>query len=293
MRNIIVILAAMAVAVSNATAQHTAGADDRSVKLRKQPGNVSYDFELTRGVTHAIVQPNFQFQSGDRFTLRVRVMTDSYVYVLNRTLVGSPDELRSNRQIRLVPDPAADPGPTPGTQAAPGRVPPAYSLVYPQSGDRLLKPGVVNLIPGSQMALEMDENPGVEQLVLVVSPRPLNIATMFNRTTGELKAPPKTGSSGQLDSISDVYTKLTRDLAEMARNAEVEEPAAPTRSWTLVPSEPAPGPPPGPDPKKGDNTSDLKKEPKPGPKPAPSCVAAPKAPKQPFLVEIVLAHYPA
>lgn len=302
MRKLIVMLAVLCFTAALSVAQQSAGLDERGIRLAKQPGNVRYDIELTRGTQHAIVQPDFQFQSGDRFTLRVRVAADSYVYVLNRTFVGAPDELRSSRQVRLVPNPASDSVP-PGVQSPDADRPaPPYTLVYPQSGSRRLKAGLVNLIPGSQLALEMDENPGVEHLVLVVSPEPLDLGTMFT-STGELKTPPGPGQAPQRDTSADVREKLRRELEQLARNAEFEE--APSRSIEFYPipsatpvaslNPPRPATNPGTPPKEATSPDrTAKQDAKQNPKVAfPVSVGAPKAPKQPYLVEIVLAHNPS
>ena len=127
-----------------AAAQQDAGLSERGVRLRQQSAHVTYDIELVRGTQRAIVPSSYKFQNGDRFALRVKVATPSYLYILSRTFVGPPDELRSSRQIRLVPNPASGAAPAPNS---PPSSAPAYSLLYPPSGDHLLKAGEVNLLP--------------------------------------------------------------------------------------------------------------------------------------------------
>jgi hypothetical protein len=311
---------AMCIGAAVAAGQQDPRLTDRGVRLRQQAAYVTYDIELVRGTQRAIVPANYRFQNGDRFALRVQVATPSYVYILNRTFVGSPDELRSNRQIRLVPNqnPEAAQGPNSPTSSSP-----AYSLVYPPSGDRLLKAKEVTLLPDSSMALEMDEHPGVEHLVLVVSPTPLKITSMFNPTTGELRVP-ESGAAGQSDRASEVQATLNQQLAEMARNVEVEESSVPARSIQFIRIEttpsPAVDPKPSPFPQAGTGSGPTAGSPVPvstaGPAPKgtpasvnpggavknpnsgakagvdPSSVGVPKQPEQPFLVDIVLAHYP-
>jgi hypothetical protein len=301
-----------------AAAEQEVGLSERGVRLRQQTANVTYDIELVRGTQRAIVPSSYKFQNGDRFALRVKVATPSYLYILSRTFVGPPDELRSSRQIRLVPNPA--PGTV--TPSSPPSRAPAYSLLYPPSGDRLLQAGEVNLLPEASMALEMDEHPGVEHLVLVVSPTPLKIASMFNPTTGELRVPGG-AAAGQQDRATELQTSLNHELAEMARNTEVEESSVPTRSIKFIKIETGPPPAAEPNPPSvaqagiGAGTPIVAPEPasasghasdsapapgdpsgavrnaKSAPKAGtdPSSVGVPKRPEQPFLVDIILAHY--
>jgi hypothetical protein len=167
---------------------------------------------------------------------------------------------------------------------------PAYNLVYPKSGSRQLKAGKLNVLPGSSMALEMDEHPGVEQLVLIVSPTPLRIGSMFDSVTGELKIP---GVVRQ-DTTAEVSTKLDQELAAMAKNAEAEESSVPSRSIVFIkineaPSVVPPGPttPPSPESPITPSSAVTQK-----PHVDTSSVVVPKRVGQPFLVDIVLAHYP-
>jgi hypothetical protein len=198
------IIALAIVAALGATAQSQPGQNaDGARNVRLRPGHVDYDIQLSRGADKAVVPVDYHFQSGDRLTLRVRVDKPSYVYVLNRTLVGSPDELKSSRQIKLIQEDAG----VPSVDAH------EFALVYPQSGHRLLKAGTVNLIPGSDFKLELDDNPGVEQLVMMVSPVQLSAKKIM---------------------------ASAKDIAEMHAN---------TRNIEFVAADTAPAPtPPGPSP---------------------------------------------
>ena len=268
---------------------------NRGVRLRQQPGNVTYDVELIRGTQRAIVPVTYEFKTGDRFALRVKVAAPSYVYVLNRTFVGSPDELKNNRQIKLVPDKAA---PADGGGDAPKGS--AYSLVYPAKGaNRLLRPGVVNIIPAPGQLMEMDENPGVEKLLVIVSPKPMDISRYFDPASGHVRTAPAAPAAGRKDSPGDVLGKLNSELASMAGNAEVEESS--DRAVTFVPVNKQPE-------TKKDSPFDPKPPvdtPKPpvppvnpggkvaGNGPGPRSTGAPVQPAKPYLIEITLAHYPA
>ena len=264
---------------------------NRGVRLRQQPGNVTYDVELIRGTQRAIVQVTYEFKTGDRFALRVKVAAPSYVYVLNRTFVGSPDELKNNRQIKLVPDKGA---PADGAGEAPKGS--AYSLVYPAKGaNRLLRPGVVNIIPAPGHLMEMDENPGVEKLLVIVSSKPMDLTRYFDGASGQVRTAPVAPAAGRKDSPGDVLGKLNAELASMAGNAEVEESS--DRAVTFVPvkkpspTNPNPSGTPPPPPPPVNPTEPSVKAPVTGR--GPVSTGAPVQPAKPYLIEITLAHYPA
>jgi hypothetical protein len=273
---------------------------NRGVRLRQQPGNVTYDVELIRGTQRAIVPVSYEFKTGDRFALRVKVAAPSYVYVLNRTFVGSPEDLKSNRQIKLVPDKAAPAGGAEG--AAPQGSP--YSLVYPAKGaSRILRPGVINIIPAPGQLMEMDENPGVEKLLVIVSPKPIDLSRYFDGASGQVRSTPAAAAAGKQDSPGDVLGKLNAELTTMAGNAEVAESSDRAISFVPIssPKPPAPSVNPGPSP--GTPNPSGTAGPKPGPvaesKPVPKpgagpvSTGAPVQPAKPYLIEITLAHYPA
>jgi len=298
---------AAALALSMAALPAEPPAAQRGVRLRQQPSNITYDVELVRGTQRAIVPVNYDFKSGDRFALRVKVAAPSYVYVLNRTFNGAPAELRTNRQIRLVQDTAAQPASGPSSPPAPSPAPEGtpYTLVYPASGNRLLRPGVVNTIPGPSQLLEMDEVPGIEKLLIIVSPRPIDLGKYFDAATGKLRNSPVPASGqGKKDSPSDVLGKLNNDLAGMAANSDAVEADVPARMIVFVPannpSKPSPTAPPAPvAPAPQASDADAPKPPSaaPVPRPAPpvrvDSVGVPKKPTQPFLVEVTLSHFPS
>lgn len=274
---------------------------DRGVRLRQQPGNVTYDVELIRGTQRAIVPVSYEFKTGDRFALRVKVAAPSYVYVLNRTFVGSPDELKSNRQIKLVPDQAAPAGQA--GAAAPQGSP--YSLVYPAKGaTRILRPGVVNIIPAPGQLMEMDENPGVEKLLMIVSPKPIDLSRYFDGASGQVRSTPSAAAGGKQDSPADVLSKLNAELTTMAGNAEVAESSDRAISFVPISSPKPPAQAANPGPSAGTPNPSGTAAPKPGsvaeskpvpPKPGagPVSTGAPLQPSKPYLIEVTLAHYPA
>ncbi|MBV9506153.1 MAG: DUF4384 domain-containing protein [Acidobacteriia bacterium] len=228
--------------------------------LRRQPRNVSYGVLLIRNGQRMIVPNSYRFETGDRFALRVRVASDSFVYLLNRTFSGQPDVLRSNHRIRLMPPPNASP-----QQSLPDDArSTAYTLVYPPSGHRLLRAGEIQAVPDANMAMEMDEHPGMEQLLLVVSPTRL----IFPE-------------------LPDTSNLFEQRLRQMANNTDAVEASANTPPLVLQPSV-------GDFPAAPRSAVVNKRSPRP---PAtagslsPEGISAPKNPREPFLVEVVLAHY--
>ncbi len=260
-----------------------AGAQDedrlstRGVLLRRQPGGLTYDIELIRGAERGIVATGYRFRSGDRFAIRVRLTRDAYVYVLNRTYAGEPDELRSTRQIRLVPNPPAAPENRPDATETGSPL----AVIYPASGHRLLRAGAVHLLPAADMALEMDEHPGLEQIVLIVSPIPLAHSWLVRRASSAGNGEPRRDAA---DDAAEM-----RDLRQMAANAETEEPANASREIMLIPK---PGTAPGAaagKPAGGDKPAASEEAKQAAGSPA--TASRPIAPEKPFAVEFLLAHF--
>ena len=78
--------------------------------------------------TPRVVPSDHPFKTGDHFRLRVELNRAGYVYLLNRTLVGAPDLLRSKGIVALQTE-DAQAGHT-GNEA--------YRLVYPTDASTIL-----------------------------------------------------------------------------------------------------------------------------------------------------------
>jgi hypothetical protein len=238
-----------------ASAQVPDLSEGRAIRLRKQSGSVTFEVDLIRGAERATVPTTFQFQSGDRFALRIQVTSDAYLYVLNRTFVGSPDTLKESNRVRVARNVSGEVA----------TADPPFTLVYPPNGHRLVKAGQTNLIPGVGLAMEMDDHPGVEQLLLVVSPVRLDVQAILSSSTSAVPVRKEKASPRKV-AAPEGQAQPVHTLEEMAGNVEVVE----------VPSA------------ERDLTVELLTMPKPR-----TGVAAPKVRREPYLVDIVLAHYPA
>jgi len=290
MRNPVLCAVLVGFSLSLVYAQDQEGLSERGVRLSEQPGGLTYDIELIRGVERGIVSTAYRFQNGDRFAVRLRLTRDAYVYVLNRTFTGDPDDLRATRAIRLVPNtpspggPSAPQPPAPGTAAHDTGGSP-FAVIYPPTGHRLLKAGPVNLLPSAEMALEMDEHPGLEHVVLIVSPAPLSRSWLLQRAAAVRQGSPPRSTD------EDIDTQL-RELQRMAANAEVEESVVSSREIILVakPGEPKGSPFSGAETKPHIDSAPANPN---GAGPSPATAGRPLAPARPFVVDFILSHHGA
>jgi hypothetical protein len=192
---------ASAQGVKSGTAHTTPPARPPSAKR-----GVSCAVLLVRDGERVTVPSSFQFKTGDQVALRVSVDADSYVYVLNRSFTGNPEAL-ATRSMALVKEEDDRRG---NTEASP------YALVFPEAGKHfVVKAGVGHPVPPRGLTLRMEGEPGVEQLLVVVSPHPLDITTAFDPETGRLR-PTGTRSVGGSD--ADVLGQVNSELVEMEAN---------------------------------------------------------------------------
>jgi hypothetical protein len=153
------------------------------------------------------VPSEYSFHDGDRMRFQFELNQDSYVYVLNRTISGGLDAGAK------------------GIEAAPGssekpRVSP-YRLLFPTNvagQNNHLKAGNQSSIPAGDVAFRMDQEPGTEQLFVLISPTPLDIAKYFDKAGSPSDSP--AGSKG-IGETSSTQEELGRELAAMEENAEV------------------------------------------------------------------------
>lgn len=140
---------------------------------------LKYDVLLQRGEREEAVATSRRFVDGDKFKLRFEVNHDSYVYVLHRTLDGNPDQMErytGTKGIRTIHEEDR-------SSHGSGK----YRLLYPARNtgeDNLLRSRRPTVVPeGGRNFFQMDNDPGIEKLVVVVSPKPVDIARLFNLTT--------------------------------------------------------------------------------------------------------------
>lgn len=181
---------------------------------------VTYRVMLARGAQQSEVPVSFAFRSGDRFRLQVKLKDDAYIYVLNRTLDGDPEQMAS-KGITVVRDE--------DRQQKTKRRKAAYTLLYPSPSEanRKIRKGAYRDIPGTEL-LAMDNNPGVEKVYVVLSDAPLDLTKYFrdgqmvSASGGDRTADDKGRKS---DNPGDAIDNLDRNLADWAQNSATEPPA--------------------------------------------------------------------
>jgi hypothetical protein len=195
--------------LQNLTAQHPTGNTETGpVKVKTGPvsGPVAdsrpnlierysqgSDLGIQCHVANTSSQPlraTYHFRSGDRFKLECRPNQPSYIYIIDRTLIGSATE---------HPEPSrADKGCS-------------YKLLDP-----LGSKGV--MIPANQMIglprdgyFRMDNLPGEEEVSVVLSRNPVDLSRYFNSETGICLSTP--------DNVAGVGPLLSRELSIWHANA--------------------------------------------------------------------------
>jgi hypothetical protein len=141
------------------------------------------------------VSSTHHFRSGDRFRLQFRVNQDGYVYILNRTVTGSS----LTRGIDVVP--ASKTG--------------GYKLLYPgeKSDNNHVAPDRPSVVPHGGF-FQMDQTPGEEKMIIVVSRSPIDVGKYYDLKTGDSL------SAFRSDSDGDIEAQLSRDLQSWSENAE-------------------------------------------------------------------------
>lgn len=275
-------------------AQNGGGAT--GAKGAAKPG-VHYTVELVRDGNRQPVSLNFPFKTGDRVSLVVRSDFDAYIYVLNRTLSGDPEAM-ATRSMSLIADvDAHDP---------PKDCP--YDLVFPAAGQQYrLKAGVSQNVPPRGQTMLMNDPPGVEKLLLIVSPSAeADVMANYARIHGCVQRTAGNGGSGgnvggggnpgggnarggsasggtgdagaanggggaASDTDNDVLNRFNRRVLEMEQNVE-------EKGFDVVEH-----------PHQQDN-SQQKQSQNQNPPGASGGTATPKTPSKPIAVEISLKH---
>jgi hypothetical protein len=131
------------------------------------------------------------------------------VYLLTRELQGDPDTMEryvGSKGIVVVHDGDDSNG------AAP-----KYQLLWPTGGNSVrLTAHKPQMVPG-QNWFQFDEKPGLEKLVLIVSPKPLDVERLFPGA-GRAEAP-----AAHNDTNDDVLGQLRKDIEAMDKNSVVED----------------------------------------------------------------------
>lgn len=239
------------------------GLSTRGVILSRKPASSTFKLILHRNGKAAEVPNNYEFRSGDKFAVQVRLNEGSgYLYVLNRTITGQPDRIRAtaSRGIRL----ASNGKPTEVSaeeeetmlrnESASAS---EYRLVYPASHRKVTREWIT--VPAGDL-FEMDANPGLEQLLVIISPRQLTDFTNVLNSSAKASTKPERMKAQQA---------VRGELAQMAANSETVEPPLDSRSILI------------------DNLPRQKNQDPGTSKPG---VAAPIQATRPYLIELTLVH---
>lgn len=214
---------------------------------------VKYSVQLARaGDGMRPVAVSHRFQTGDRFRFLFESSQDCYVYLMHRQLHGNPDSMEryvGSKGIITVRDDDNS-----------GRSSGNYTLLYPQSGSIKLTARQAQQVPARD-SFELDTDTGIEKIVMVVSPTPIDVRRLFNVQNG---APSNQGNNGgnagrkpRNDSEDDVMGQLRKEIESLSANSTSEHE---TNS-------------------KGICVGDC------------NSYSAPRNPQKPFLVTIDLRHY--
>jgi hypothetical protein len=167
---------------------------------------VKYSMQLERGGEARPVAASYQFRDRDRFRFLFEVSQTSFVYFLHRQLNGDPDSMErytGAKGISVVRD---------EDNRAPA--PSGFTLLYPSnpSGVRLTA-RQPQRVPGNGDYFQLDTNPGVEKIVLVVSSQPLDMSGFVKK-----RSRTQPGGGSRNDSDNDVLGQLRKDIEAMDAN---------------------------------------------------------------------------
>ena len=169
---------------------------------------VKFQVLLNEGSRERRVPVTHDFVSGDRFKFQVETNRDGYVYILNRTLPGDPEQLSSKGITRIVEDDRRNPS----TRTR-------YTLLWPNTAQaQRIRANTPFTVPAE---FRMDNEPGVEKLYVVVAEKPIRIEDYFDVRNGQQRATPTAGSgTPRRDTNEDLWAQLGKDLTSWVANAD-------------------------------------------------------------------------
>jgi len=171
---------------------------------------VKFRIELNRNGQVSPVPATYRFQSGDRFHFLFELNQSSYVYVVNRSVEGDPDQMGALLGTRGINVVNQGPG---AREGAPG-----LQLLWPaQGGNARLAAGQAQSVPGPTQYFEFDTKPGLEKIALVVSPYPVDPSKYFPGLPGA----PQPSASNREDTNEDVLAQL-QDLRSLESNTATD-----------------------------------------------------------------------
>ena len=154
---------------------------------------VKYSIKLNRNGDVRPVAASYRFQTGDKFQFLFESNQSNYVYVLHRAVEGDPDRMEQYAGAKGIIV-------TGGDNKADQR----YQVLWPTSGAVKITANKAQSMPSGNQFFEFDAKPGLEKIVLVVSPQPIDVAKYFN-VAGNANS----GSGGRKDKDEDVLGQLT------------------------------------------------------------------------------------
>lgn len=210
----------MIAAAMPALAQSGAGAKGIFLDDGDSRPALKFNVSLDRGGQQKTVPVTHAFLDGDKMKFRFELSKDGYIYVLHRSIEADPskvDRYAGSRGIEIIRDE--------DRQGKKG----AYQLLFPNQASgqsNLVKAHATKTIPSSAASyFTMDNRPGMEKLIVVVSAKPIDIAKYFDPRTGKLKdSAGDGGSKPRAGSDEDVLGQLTQTLLEYSGNADVQSP---------------------------------------------------------------------
>lgn len=175
---------------------------------------------LTRDGQQKTVPASFAFRDGDQMKLQLELSQNSYVYVLHRTVEGADTErYAGTRGIEVIRD-----------EDKKAKKRESYQLLFPNQDageNNMIRARSAKTIP-EKRSFELDDKPGMEKLLVVVSQKPLDITKYFDVKTGKLQQEPAGAGSGKPrnDSDEEVLDQLTRTLLTYGGNTAIDPSAS-------------------------------------------------------------------
>jgi hypothetical protein len=173
---------------------------------------MKFNVLLDRAGRQTSVPSTHRFVNGDRMKFQFELNREAYVYVLHRTVNGEPDNLRKYAGpmgIDIIRD---------DDRRQPDQA--KYQVLFPArstgQANRLASRRVYS-VPTGEVFFNMDDNPGIEKLFVVVSDSPLDISR-WPGVVGEVGAAQNNNRRPNRDDSDD---DATSRLKRYAANSEM------------------------------------------------------------------------
>ena len=181
-----------------------------------KPG-VKFNVLLVRGDETSQVPATYRFRDGDKLVFQMETNRESYVYVLNRTIFGNPANLTeyAAKGIKIE---------APANAEKPKMS--RYRLLFPtpDSGrENRLKANRMVTVPTGRVPFQMDSEPGIEKLYVVVSQQPIDLAKYFDMESGSPRRNDRNNGGGNNNDrpANDTDSDVTGQLRAWSDNAKV------------------------------------------------------------------------